>query len=178
MTIQTSIDALLVRIQENAEGSSSEDLIYLAKALQAVAGPQNVVAAEAIDALLSTISELAPTATSEDAVYLGKALQAISAPSTVADIVATGDQQVARVSADIFTNELRNVTMSYDEFGRVERLTETLTDGREMETTFVYDAIDHILSATRMFEGFAWTETFAYDTDNNITSVAVTQETI
>jgi YD repeat-containing protein len=185
LTVEDAITAIVTQADALAGTSTAEDLVYLAKSLQAVSDTRQASDA-AVQAVVDRANALSAGATSEDLIYLAKAVEALSVGSAMADItaegntqvsnvVASGDQQAARVAASIFEAELRSTDITYDEFGRITAIAETLSDGKTRNTVFEYNSADQIASATKTFGGETWEEVFAYDDAGNVTSTTTTR---
>lgn len=106
LTVETAIQAIVTRADAVASGSTAEDLVYLAKALEAVSDTTQA-SDDAVQAVVNKANELSGDATSEDLIYLAKAVQALSINSTIADITAEGNTQVTRVTDEGDTQHSR-----------------------------------------------------------------------
>lgn len=174
LTVEDAITAIVNQANTLAGTSTAEDLVYLAKSLEAVSDTRQA-SDEAIQAVVNQANALSDEATAEDLIYLAKAVEALSVGSTMADIAQRAHEQVARIGASVFELELRNVSLEYNEFGDVAKITETLPDGASRTSEFVYSPSGQVSSAQRSFEGYVWTEFFSYDSFGNVSTISITE---
>lgn len=106
LTVEDAITAIVTQADALAGTSTAEDLVYLAKSLQAVSDTRQASDAT-VQAVVDRANALSAGATSEDLIYLAKAVEALSTASVIADVTAEGNTQVARVTAEGGTQDAR-----------------------------------------------------------------------
>ena len=137
MTISTAIAAIISQADALSDTSTAEDLVYLAKSLQAVSDTTQV-STEAVQAVVDRVNALSASSTAEDLIYLAKSVEALQNPIILSDITTEGNLQYNRVLTEGNTQDLRVTDEGGTQYNRV------LTEGntQTLRTTEEGDAQD------------------------------------
>lgn len=118
LTVENAIQAIIDKAGTLAPTALAEDLVYLAKSLEAVSD-STLAADAAAQTVIDRANTLSPSASPEELIYLAKAVEALAIAATIGDVTVEGTTQVNRVIAEGGTQQSRVVDEGDAQVARV-----------------------------------------------------------